>query len=42
VQIYSIGQLPMGTHSLTIEATGTRNQSSQGSWVWVDAFDVTQ
>ena len=42
VQIYNIGQLPSGTHSLTIEATGTRNQSSKGSWVWVDSFDVTQ
>jgi hypothetical protein len=42
VPMYSIGQLPSGTHSITIEATGTRNQSSGGSWVWVDAFDVTQ
>jgi len=39
---YSIGGLAPGTHSLTIEATGTRNSSSKGSWVWVDAFDVTQ
>jgi hypothetical protein len=39
---YSIGGLASGTHSLTIEATGTRNSSSKGSWVWVDAFDVTQ
>jgi hypothetical protein len=27
--------------TITIEATGTRNSSSQGSWVWVDVFDVT-
>jgi len=38
---YSIGGLAPGTHSLMIEATGTRNSSSKGSWVWVDAFDVT-
>lgn len=39
---YSISGLASGTHTLTIEATGTRNSSSQGSWVWVDAFDVTR
>jgi hypothetical protein len=27
--------------AITIEATDSRNSSSQGSWVWVDAFDVT-
>ena len=41
VAAYSIGGLAPGTHTITIEATGTRNSSSQGSWVWVDAFDVT-
>jgi len=40
VVLYSVTSLPAGTHSLTIEATGSRNASSQGSWVWVDAFDV--
>jgi hypothetical protein len=39
---YSIGGLPSGPHTLTIEATGTHNQSSKGSWVWLDAFDVSQ
>lgn len=39
---YSISGLPSGSHTLTIEATGTRNQSSKGAWVWVDAFDVIQ
>jgi alpha-amylase len=38
---YSVGGLAPGTHTLTIEATGTRNSSSKGSWVWVDGFDVT-
>jgi alpha-amylase len=37
---YSIDNLPTGTHTLTIEVTGTRNASSKGAWVWVDAFDI--
>jgi hypothetical protein len=41
VAAYSIGGLGAGTHTITIEATGSRNSSSQASWVWVDAFDVT-
>ena len=39
---YSITGLASGSHTLTIEATGTRNGSSKGSWIWVDAFDVTR
>lgn len=38
--LYTVGGLASGTHALTIEATGTRNQSSQGAWIWLDAFDV--
>lgn len=38
---YSLGGLSPGPHTLTIEVTGTRNASSKGSWIWVDAFDVT-
>jgi hypothetical protein len=37
---FDIGGLTPGTHSLTIEVTGTRNPLSGGSWIWVDAFDV--
>jgi hypothetical protein len=37
---YTIGGLAFGTHALTIEATGTRNESSKGAWIWLDAFDV--
>jgi glucosylceramidase len=40
VAAYSITGLAPGTHTIAIEATGTRNGSAQGSWVWVDAFDV--
>jgi hypothetical protein len=39
---YRVEGLPPGNHSLTIEVTGTRNESSGGSWVWMDAFDVMQ
>jgi len=39
---YSIRGLPSGTHTLTIEATGTHNANARGSWVWLDAFDVVQ
>jgi hypothetical protein len=38
--LYSIGGLAPGTHSLTIEVTGTRNASAKGAWVWLDAFDI--
>jgi len=41
VAAYSSGALGSGTHTITIEATGSRNSSAQGSWVWIDAFDVT-
>jgi hypothetical protein len=40
ISAYSITGLPPGTHTVAIEATGTRNSSSGGSWVWIDAFDV--
>jgi hypothetical protein len=36
---YSIAGLASGTHTITIEASGTKNASSQCTWVWVDAFD---
>jgi hypothetical protein len=37
---YSISGLDAGNHTLTIEVTGTRNQNSGGSWIWVDAFEI--
>ena len=40
VPMYSVSGLPNGTHTVTVEVTGTRNASSAGRWVWVDAFDV--
>ena len=41
VAAYTISGLSPGSHTITIEATGSRNASSQGAWVWIDAFDVT-
>ncbi len=40
--LFRVAGLPAGEHTLRIEVTGTHNPASQGSWVWVDAFDVTQ
>jgi hypothetical protein len=37
--LYTITGLGSGLHTLTVEVTGTRNASSRGLWVWVDAFD---
>ena len=38
--VYMTPPLPAGTHTLTIEVTGTHSSSAQSSWVWVDAFDA--
>ena len=37
---YLVNGLTYGTHTLTIEVTGTHSAASLGSWIWVDAFDV--
>jgi len=39
--IYQSGGLVPGTHTLTLEITGTANPASGGAWIWVDAFDIT-
>jgi hypothetical protein len=39
--IYQTGSLVPGTHTLTIETTGTTNRASHGYWIWIDAFDIT-
>jgi hypothetical protein len=38
---YSVSNLDSGAHTLTIVATGSHDGASDGSWVWIDAFDVT-
>jgi len=38
--LYSASGLAPGSHTLTIEATGTHNSASGASWIWIDAFDV--
>jgi len=40
-KVYSVTGLASGSHKLSIEVTGKKGTSSQGVWVWVDAFDVT-
>jgi hypothetical protein len=38
---YSVGSLTNTQHTLTIEATGQKDSQSGGSWIWVDAFNIT-
>jgi hypothetical protein len=40
--LYQLDGLAPGPHTLAIEATGTRNESAKGSWIWVDSFDVVR
>jgi hypothetical protein len=39
---YSVSGLNPGVHTLMIQVTGNRETASGGSWIWVDAFDVSQ
>jgi hypothetical protein len=41
-EVYSSPVLPYGRHTLTISVTGEHSQTASGSWIWVDALDVTQ
>ena len=38
--LFTTSTLSAGTHTLTIEVTGTRNASSFANWIWIDAFDI--
>jgi hypothetical protein len=38
--VYSATGLPSTSHTLAIEVTGTQNPSSQGAFIYVDAFDI--
>jgi hypothetical protein len=38
---YSISDLTNAAHTLTIVPKGQQSAASAGSWVWVDAFEVT-
>ena len=40
-QVWASGALEMGTHTITIARLGTKNASSKGTAINVDAFDVT-
>ena len=39
--VYAISGLGNTSHNLTLVVAGTRNANSGGTWVWVDAFDVS-
>jgi len=36
-----VAGLAAGSHTLTVQVTGTKSAASGGSWVWVDAFEET-
>ena len=38
--IYSIHNLAPGQHTLSIEVPHIRDGQTQGSWVWINAFDI--
>ena len=38
--MFTTPNLEPGTHTLTIEVSGSRNPSAQSNWIWVDAFDA--
>lgn len=40
--VWGVSGLSSGTHTLKIVVQGAKNPASDGSWIWVDAFDVTQ
>jgi uncharacterized protein (TIGR03437 family) len=37
---FSVSNLAAGLHHLTIEVIHQRDATTQGSWIWIDAFDV--
>jgi hypothetical protein len=39
--LYTVTGLTPTSHTIAVEATGTRNAASGGNWIWIDAFDVT-
>jgi alpha-amylase len=38
--VYTARGLSSGTHTLTIEVTHERAAKTDGSWVWIDGFDI--
>ncbi len=40
--VFRTADLPSGTHTLTIEVTGSKNPASTNNYIVVDAFDDAQ
>jgi hypothetical protein len=38
--IFDSGALTTGTHTMSVQVTGTKNAQSGGAWVWLDSFVV--
>jgi hypothetical protein len=41
VTLFTIDNLSSGEHTTAVEATGQKSASSQGVWIWIDAFDYS-
>ena len=39
--LFAASGLDLGVHTVVVEATGNRNPLAGGSWIWIDAFEVT-
>lgn len=39
-KLWAVHNLAPGLHHLTIEVIHARDSTTQGSWIWIDAFDV--
>ena len=39
-QLFSSGPIAEGPHTLQVTVLGSKNASSTGTYVWVDAFDI--
>jgi hypothetical protein len=37
--LFTLEDLSTGSHTIAIEATGTRSSTSRGAWVWLDSFE---
>ncbi|MBI2822811.1 MAG: hypothetical protein HYX74_11370 [Acidobacteria bacterium] len=39
--LYAATGLSAGTHTLAVEVAGRKNRNARGTWVWIDAFQVS-
>ena len=39
--IFSLPGIGPGSHTFTVEVTGTRNPASHSNWIWIDTVEIT-